>query len=341
MSLITGFFKEPKLKKMTQRKFRWGIIGAGRIAQKFASDLALVPHTELYAVASRSQERADTFATKNSAKYAFDSYEAMLKAGVDAVYIATRHPQHCAPTIMCLNAEIPVLCEKPLAMNSAEVESMINAAKTNKTFLMEAIWTRFLPSFKKAIELIEAGEIGEVLTVKADFGFHSPVNPDSRLYNRKMGGGVLLDIGIYPILLAQLLLGQHEKMQATAHLGTTGVDEETAVNLSYSNGKFALLHATVRNETETVAFIHGTKGTMKLATRWHESNSFSIEFNNGEKRTYEFDFKGAKGYKFEIEHVMECVQLGKQESPLLPFSFSESLMRTLDEVRGEIGLTYG
>ncbi len=325
---------------MTQTKFRWGIIGAGSIAGHFAKDLALIPHAELYAVASRSQTRANTFADKYGAKHALDSYEAMLKAGVDAVYIATRHPQHCAPTIMCLNAKIPVLCEKPLAMNSEEVARMIQAAKKNNTFLMEAIWTRFLPSFKKVIALIDAGEIGEVLTVKADFGFHSPVNPDSRLYNREMGGGVLLDIGIYPILLAQLLLGQHEKMQATAHLGTTGVDEETAVNLSYPNGKFAILHATVRNETETVAFIHGTKGTIKIASRWHESNSFSTQLNDGETRTYDFDFKGAKGYKFETEHVMECIQAGKKESPLVPFSFSENLMRTLDEVRGEIGLVY-
>lgn len=325
---------------MTQRKFRWGIIGAGSIAGHFAKDLALIPHAELYAVASRSQTRANVFAEKYGAKHALDSYEAMLKIGVDAVYIATRHPQHCTPTIMCLNAKIPVLCEKPLAMNSEEVAKMIQAAKKNNTFLMEAIWTRFLPSFKKVIALIEAGEIGEVLTVKADFGFHSPVNPDSRLYNREMGGGVLLDIGIYPILLAQLLLGQHEKMQATAHLGTTGVDEETSVNLSYPNGKFALLHATVRNETETVAFIHGTKGTIKIASRWHESNSFSIQLNDGETRTYDFDFKGAKGYKFETEHVMECIKAGNKESPLIPFSFSENLMRTLDEVRGEIGLEY-
>lgn len=322
---------------MTKRKFRWGIIGAGKIAGHFAHDLALMPHIELYAVASRSQKRAQTFADKHGAKHALGSYEEMLDVGVDAVYIATRHPQHCAPTLMCLNAEIPVLCEKPLAMNSEEVASMINAAKKNSTFLMEAIWTRFLPSFRKAMELIEAGEIGEILTVKADFGFHSPVNPNSRLYNREMGGGVLLDIGIYPILLAQTLLGQHEKMQAMAHLGTTGVDEETAINLSYPNGKFALLHATIRNETETTAFIHGTKGTMKLATRWHDSNSFSIQFNDGEKRTYEFDFKGAKGYIFEIEHVMECIQTGKKESPLVPFSFSENLMRTLDEVRGRLG----
>ena len=325
---------------MTIRKFRWGIIGAGKIAGKFAKDLALLPHAELYAVASRSQKRADDFAVKFDAKHALNAYEKMLDIGVDAVYIATRHPQHCAPTIMCLNAEIPVLCEKPLAMNSMEVAQMIDAAKKNGTFLMEAIWTRFLPSFSKAIELIEADEIGEILTVKADFGFHSPFNPHSRLYNREMGGGVLLDIGIYPILLAQILFGQHEKMQAMACLGTTGVDEETAVNLSYPNNKFALLHATVRNKTETLAYIHGTKGTMKIDSRWHESNSFSIEFNNGEKRTYEFDFKGAKGYKYEIEHVMECIQNRKKESPILPFSFSERLMQTLDEVRYEIGLTY-
>jgi len=326
---------------MTQRKFRWGIIGAGSIAGKFASDLALLPHVELFAVASRSKERAENFTKKYNGRHALGSYEEMLNVGVDAVYIATRHPQHCDPTIMCLNAEIPVLCEKPLAMNSEEVGRMIKAAKKNSTFLMEAIWTRFLPSFKKALELIEAGEIGEILTVKADFGFFSPVNPNSRLYNREMGGGVLLDIGIYPILLAQILLGKHEKMQATAFLGSTGVDEETAVNLSYPNGKFALLHATVRNKTECLAYIHGTKGTMKLASRWHESKGFSIEFNNGENRTYEFDFKGAKGYKFEIEHVMECIQNAKNESPIVPFSFSENLMNTLDEVREEIGLTYG
>lgn len=325
---------------MRQRKFRWGIIGIGHIAGKFAHDLALEKHAELYAVASRSQQRAQRFADKFGATHAFGSYAEILNADIDAVYIATRHPQHCEATLLCLNAEIPVLCEKPLAMNSAEVAKMVSASRENSVFLMEAIWTRFLPSTIKVKEIIDAGEIGDVLTVKADFGFTSSLGPESRLFNPALGGGALLDIGIYPLFIAQLLLGKPQSMQATAFFGETGVDEETAINLRYANNQFALLHATMRSHTESTALIYGTKGSIKIHSRWHESNYFVVSLNNGEKRTYKFDFAGAFGYRFEIQHVMQCVKRGKKESDLLPLSFSEDLMATMDAVRKEIGLEY-
>ncbi len=325
---------------MTQRPFRWGIIGAGKIAGQFAKDLALHKGAELYAIASRSQRRADNFAKEYGVKKSFNAYDKMLTAGVDAVYVATRHPQHCEVTLMCLQAEIPVLCEKPLAMNSAEVGKMIEAARKNSTFLMEAIWSRFLPSLRKVKEVIDAGEIGEVLSLRADFGFNSPFNPESRLYNRALGGGALLDIGIYPLFLAQLILGSPAEIQAVAHLGKTEVDEETLMQMSYADGAFAHLHATLRSRTPSTADIFGSKGSIRMHGRWHEAKGFTVELNSGETREYNFDFKGALGYYFEQEEVMRCLSEGQKESYLLPLDFSRDLMAVMDKVREKIGLEY-
>ena len=325
---------------MKQRPFRWGIIGAGKIAGKFAEDLALHKDAELYAIASRSQKRADNLAEKYGVKKAFDSYEKMLTAGVDAVYVATRHPQHCEVTLLCLRAEIPVLCEKPLAMNSEEVNRMITAAVKNHTFLTEAIWTRFLPSIIKVKDIIDAGEIGEMLSLRADFGFNPPFDPNSRLFDRSLGGGALLDIGIYPLFLAQLIFGSPEKVQAVAHLGTTGADEETLMQMRYPAGGFAHLHATLRSHTPSTADIYGSKGSIHIHSRWHEAKSFTVKLNSGEKREYSFDFQGALGYYYEQKEVMQCVRNGRKESNLMPLNFSRDLMQTMDAVREEIDLEY-
>ena len=325
---------------MTVRKFRWGIIGVGKIAGHFARDLALAQDAELYAVASRSRDRAVQFAAAFGVPHAFSAYEAMLTAGVDAVYVATRHPQHRKVAEMCLPARIPVLCEKPLAMNGAEVNSMIETTRRNNTFLMEAIWTRFLPSFVRLREVIDRGTIGDILCVKADFGFNTPFDPHSRLFNKSMGGGALLDIGIYPLFLAQMLLGNPSQMNAVGYLGETGVDEEIHVLLQYSGEKFANLHATLRNKTACVAHIYGTSGSITLHPRWHETQGFTVKLHSGHTEEYNFNFGGAKGYLFEIQHVMNCVLAGKKQSDLLPLNFSRDLMKVMDTVKEKIGLTY-
>lgn len=320
--------------------FRWGIIGAGRIARKFAADLKTLKHTRLTAVASRDQERAQTFADEFKASFAFGTYEEILDCPeVDAIYVATRHPGHAAATIMCLERGIPVLCEKPFAMNTGEVQQMISAARQSDTFLMEAIWTRFLPTTRKALQWIEEGRIGEVQSVKADFGFKAERNLEGRLYNKELGGGSLLDIGIYPTFLALLLLGKPKDILAHGVLGSTGIDEEMAAIFKYEGGKIAQLHSTIRADTKTEAFIYGSEGVIHIHSRWHEPTSMSLLLPGERPEDVFFDYP-CIGYAYEAEEVMECLAAGKKESDSLPLSFSLDLIQLLDEMREKIGLTY-
>lgn len=320
--------------------FRWGIIGAGRIARKFAADLNTIKNARLTAIASRDQDRAQAFADEFKAPFAYGSYEALLDCPeLDAVYIATRHPGHAAASIMCLERGIPVLCEKPFAMNAGEVQQMIDAARKTDTFLMEAIWTRFLPTTRQALQWIKEGRIGEVQSVKADFGFKAERNLAGRLYNKALGGGSLLDIGIYPTFLALLLLGKPEEILANAVIGTTGVDEEMAAIFKYSDGKMAQIHSTIRADTKTEAFIYGSEGVIHIHSRWHEPSSMSLLLPNERPEDFFFEYP-CIGYAYEAEEVMACLAAGKKESDALPLSFSMDLIRLLDEMRAKIGLDY-
>ncbi len=322
------------------KTYNWGIIGPGRIAHKFAQDLDKLPNARLHAVASRSEERARAFALQYGAPHAYGSYEEITSCpGLDVVYIATPHPGHRDNTLLCLQAGIPVLCEKPFAMNSGQVQEMVDAARATGAFLMEAIWTRFTPSTTKALELIGHGMIGDVLSVKADFGFRPPFDPKSRLFDMALGGGSLLDIGIYPVFLALLVLGKPAEIHASAHLGPTGVDEEIGMLFKYENGQMAHLHSTIRSFTKTEAFIYGERGAIHLHTRWHEPTTLSLILEDRRPQDYRFDYH-TNGYSFEAEEVMHCLDNGLKESPLLPLSFSQNLMEVLDAVRAKIGLEY-
>lgn len=318
----------------------WGIIGMGRIARKFANDLKLVPNAKLHAVASQSLERAQAFAKEFGAPHAFGTYDEIVTCpDLDVVYIATPHVQHCENTLLCLRHNIPVLCEKPFAMNLEETQKMVMTARENQTFLMEAIWTRFIPTIVKTLELIDSGAIGEVISVKADFGFKAPFDPDGRLFNRNLGGGSLLDIGIYPAFLALLVLGKPNKIKAFASIGPTGIDEEMGAILQYNNGQMAHLHSTIRATTKTEAFIYGDQGTIHLHTRWHEPTGMTLLLQDERPQPFYFDSKG-KGYHYEAEHVMQCLQAGKTESALLSLDFSLNLMELLDHIRKEAGIFY-
>jgi predicted dehydrogenase len=328
-----------------RKTFNWGIIGMGRIARKFASDLAFIPNARLHAVASTSHERAENFGKEFGAQHFYGTYEGILNCpDLDAVYIATPHVSHFENTIMCLERKIPVMCEKPMAMNYGEVRQMTNAARRNRTFLMEAIWTRFIPAVDHALQLVEDGAIGEVHTVQSDFGFHAPFDPQWRLFKKSLGGGSLLDIGIYPVLLSQLVLGKpnQEDIMATATFTTTDVDESCAMIFTFPYKKMSMSHCTVAADTSIEACIHGSKGSIKLHNRWHHAHKLTISdynFHPTEKRVIEMPYEGF-GYHFETAHVMECILAGKIESHKIPHSFSEDLAATLDAVREKIGLEY-
>lgn len=322
------------------RTFNWGIIGPGKIAHKFAQDLNKLPQARLHAVASRSLDRAQAFAKQYGAPHAYGSYPEILNCpDLDVVYVATPHTGHHENTLACLKAGIAVLCEKPLAVNLREAQQMIYTAQEEKVFLMEAIWTRFIPTHLKMWEIINSGRIGKVLSVKADFGFKPDYNPEGRLFNRELAGGSLLDIGIYPVFLAMNVLGKPKKIKALGYLGETGVDEEVGLLFGYPDGQMAMLHSSIRAETKTEAFIYGEHGTIYLHSRWHEPSTMSLNLPGQTPEYFTFDYD-SNGYSYEAEEVMRCLAAGKTESDALPLQFSADLMDVLFSIRHLIGLSY-
>jgi predicted dehydrogenase len=325
------------LEKMT--KTNWGIIGLGKIAHHFVRDLQTVENANLYAVASRSQAKADTFLKQYQADMAYGSYDDLLAdQNVDIVYIATPHVYHKENSIAVLKSGKAVLCEKPFAMNTNEVEEMIEVAQAENQFLMEALWTNFMPTIKKLTELCDQKTYGDITNLQADFCFKPEYDPQSRLFNPKLGGGALLDIGIYPVYLALKLLGNPDKISAHAKMTQTGVDLQTKITFEYKNGIIAELYCSFDENTPSEATIRFQDAEIKLHSRFHETDKLSIIQNSNEK-LIDFEYK-AKGYHFEIMHAQECLQQGLKESPLMPFKFSKLLISTLDEIRQQIGLEY-
>jgi predicted dehydrogenase len=318
----------------------WGIIGIGRIAEKFASDLATVENATLSAVASTSIERAKEFGDRYNANYAYGTYEDIFNAPeLDSIYIATPHTSHAECTKLCLNYGVAVLCEKPFAMNEEEVKSMIDLAQEKKTFLMEALWTRFLPSTKKVLELIESGLIGEIKTLNADFGFIPPFLPERRVLNPDFGGGAFLDIGLYPAFISMLLLGYPSNILAASTKGPTGVDETTSFIYQYDDSAIANLSCTFGAHTNTEAIIYGTLGQIQMKRKFHESKEISFQLLDGTEETFHFP-RETFGYDYEIEEVNECLRQGKLESDLWPLSQSLKFIHLLDKTREKAGIAY-
>lgn len=317
----------------TNRIYQWGIIGLGKIAHKFAKDLQQLPNAKLKAVASSDEERAKAFAKEYDAPLFFDNYDDILTAGIDIVYIALPNHLHCEWSIKCLDKKIAVLVEKPFAINSVESNWMKTAALNNQTFLMEAMWTRFLPTTNKLLSILDEGTIGSIITIKADFCYKVPFDANHRAYNNEMGGGSLLDIGIYPVYLAYLLLGMPVDVKVEAPKSKTKVDESCFMILKYPGKQTAFLHSSFVHTSNVEAYIYGTKGTIHIRPRFHGlSSGISVLLESGEKIDYPFTWD-CLGYKYEAAHVMECLNKGLMESDLHPIDTSLELCRLLDAIR--------
>ncbi|UOG76441.1 Gfo/Idh/MocA family oxidoreductase [Hymenobacter tibetensis] len=322
------------------RTFNWAILGLGNIAHKFAESLTLLPNARLHAVASRSVAKAEEFAAKFGAPHAVGSYEELLAVpNLDVVYIATPHSEHHAHTLLCLRGGLPVLCEKAFALNAAQVHEMRSVAQTEGVFLMEAFWTRFFPAINKALELVAAGTIGEVKHLTADFGFVATYQPEARLFNPALAGGSLLDIGVYPLFISKLFLGEPQEIRAVATLAGTGVDKNCAMVLAYDSGATASLFSTLAAQTNNQCVLYGTKGQLHLTGRFHAANGITLHLTGQEPQAIPCEKQGY-GYQYEAEHVQQCLEQGLTESPLLPLQFSEELMKQLDTIRQQIGLRY-
>jgi predicted dehydrogenase len=247
------------------KPLRWGILGTGGIAGAFADDLRFAANAQLVAVGSRERDRAVSFASRRAIPYAHGSYEALANdPNVDVIYIATPHTEHCNNTLLCLRAGKHVLVEKPFAVTGAQAREMVHASNEHGRFLMEATWTRFFPLFQKVRELIVSGRIGSVVELRADFGHAVPVDPTSRLWNADLGGGALLDLGVYPLTWAVGLLGFPQDLEAAASFSSTGVDEATGMRLHHANGAVSLLHVSQRKHTPSRVVVEGTAGRITV-----------------------------------------------------------------------------
>ena len=318
---------------------RWGILGPGKIAHSFAKDLALVNGGKLVAVASRNLSRATEFANEYGAEKAFGSYEELLRSDVvDVIYIATPHTGHMKWAVKAMQQGKHILCEKPLGINLTEVEKMLAVAKENGVFLMEALWSRFNPAIQKVKEIIDAGEIGNVGYINADFAFYALDRPeDGRLLNSDLGGGSILDIGIYPIFLAYLILGKPERIQATSNFNRTGVEVQTSMIFAYAEAQ-AILYSGLVSNSEMRAEISGSKGEIFIDPRWHNTQGFAIRIGENEGH-HDMPTLG-KGYTHEIEEVHQCLREGKLQSDLWSHENSIDLITIMDEVRRQGGVKF-
>ncbi|WP_340021468.1 Gfo/Idh/MocA family oxidoreductase [Paenibacillus sp. FSL K6-1096] len=322
-------------------KVKWGILSTGWIAHQFATDLAHASNGVAYAVGSRSQESADKFAADHGIPVAYATYEELVNdPEVDAIYIGTPHPFHRENALLALRAGKAVLCEKPFTVNSGELEEVVAYAREHKLFLMEAMWSRYIPAHVKVREWLAAGRIGEVKLVKADLGFRSEWKPEGRLLSPALGGGALLDVGIYPVSFTSMVLGpQPESIASTVHIGETGVDEHFSLLLSYGNGVSASLNAGIRLNLDDEAYIYGTEGRIVVNGTLVNPKSAEL-YVNGELAETFSDDRASVGYCFEAEEVGRCLQAGLTESPVMPLDESVALMKLLDEIRAQWGLKY-
>ena len=321
------------------RTIRWGILGTGSIAKKFADGLKVVEGAELAAVGSRSQATADAFGDRYDVPRRHGSYEALAAdEEVDAVYVATPHSLHKDNSLLCLSAGKAVLCEKPFAINAAEAGQMVAMARQRKLLLMEAMWSRFLPALVKLRELLAAGAIGEVRMLTADFGFRAGWNPEARLLNPALGGGGLLDVGVYTVSLASMVFGRPTRIVSMAHLGTTGVDEQAGMIFGYDGGALALLWTAVRTTTPQEAAILGTDGRIRLHNPWWRGQKLTLSAG-GKEEVFDLPFRG-NGYNYEAEEIGRCLREGRTESGVMGLDESVAVLKTMDEVRAQWGLSY-
>lgn len=324
-------------------EFRWGIIGPGDIAHAFAKDLPYAKsavHT-IRAVMGSSKESTTQFAEEFKVPHQYYSVEEMLNAGgIDGVYIASPHVFHYEQALKCLSAGVPVLCEKPITINSRQLMHLMQIAEQKNVFLLEGMWIRFLPDIEKLLGLIGQKKIGEVHTMQADISYKAEYDPKSRYFNPELGGGSLLDLGIYPVFLSTLLFGRPEEILATGIRTETGVDGKVSAMFTYAQGKSAKVDSSFISNTEGVATIFGDNGYIRIHNPWYEkAEGITVHTDDGTKVFHKSEWEG-KGLYFQVDEMVKCIQAGVIESSKYCHHFSLDVMRTLDDIRQQLRITY-
>lgn len=330
----------------TGTTLRWGVIATGGIARSVSTDLALLADAELYAVSSRGQETAEGFAEAYGFTKAYGDddgvhgFERLLADdAVDVVYVATPHAQHHQIVLAALNAGKHVLCEKAFTINAREAAQLIDVAREKNLFLMEAVWSRFLPSMQRAFDIAASGEIGDVHWVSADLGFPAAYSPTSRLWARKDGGGALLDISVYPLLWALGTLGFPQTVSATGVVNDDGVDAQNAMTLGYHHGAQVQLTSSLLAHGPRTATVAGSLGYLQSVGSINNPKELLVCIGHEEPRRETFDAVG-RGYTYELREVTRCIQQGLTESPVMPLEDSLNTMRLFDGVRAQLGVSY-
>ncbi|MDR7280418.1 Gfo/Idh/MocA family protein [Catenuloplanes atrovinosus] len=325
---------------MNDRPVRWGILATGGIAASFVEDLKLLPDAEVVAVGSRSPESARAFAGTHDIPRAHGTWQELAAdPDVDVIYVATPHSAHFEATMLCLDAGKAVLCEKPFTLDRARAERMISRARERNVLLMEAMWTRLNPVVLRAVQLVRDGAIGEVTTVSSDFGVAGPFPPEHRMRARRLGGGALLDLGVYPITIAHLFLGMPDHVRAWAKLGPEGTDENTGIIFGYDRGAVATLTCGMLGATPNSAVISGSAGRITLHDPAFVPRAMTLHRAGAESEVITEDFPG-KGYHYEAAEIHRCLRDGLTESPVVPHSLTLDMMGLLDDIRARIGVSY-
>jgi predicted dehydrogenase len=314
------------------KPLRWGIISTGGIARTFVNDLQYTDSGVAVAVGSRTIEAANTFADRFEISQRYDSYEALVRdPDVDAVYVGTPHPMHFENAKLALDAGKPVLVEKAFTMTARDAATLVEIARAKDLFLMEAMWTRCLPHVAAVNQLIADGALGDIVSVQADHGQHFDYDPASRWFNPDLGGGALLDLGVYPVSFASMLLGTPSKMTTMIDLAPTGVDRQVSMIFGYDGGAKAYLNTTTDAKTPTTATISGTKARIEIDGDFYAPSAFTFVTRAGESRRYEFTTQG-RGLHYEAAEVARCLREGLGESPLMPLDETVSIMATMESV---------
>lgn len=319
---------------------RWGIAATGSIAGLFAGGLQQLDDAEIAAVGSRSEARAKEFAAQAGASRAHGSYEDLAAdPDVDIVYVASPHTRHEADTLLFLEAGKNVLCEKPFAVNRTQAERMVAAARSRGLFLMEALWSRYLPAWRRVRELVGEGRLGEVQSIEASLGFRRPVDPAHRLFDRALGGGATLDLGVYPVAFSSFILGSPDAVSAKGRLGETGVDEHVAAVLHHPSGALATIEAAIRAWLPSGARVIGSDGWVRVPPMIHNAMYLDVGDAGGERERLELPFEG-QGLRFQAAEVHRCLRAGLTESPDMPLDETCDIAGTLDAIRADVGMTY-
>jgi predicted dehydrogenase len=321
-------------------EIRWGIVGPGRIAEKVVEDFAVVDGARAVAVASRSLDRARDFAGRHGIERAHGSYAAILAdPDVDVLYVATPHPQHSAIALAALRAGKALLVEKAFTATVAGARQVVELSRETGVFAMEAMWTRFQPAVVRLRELIADGAIGEVRSVQADLGVQRDFDPTDRLFARELGGGALLDLGVYVVSFAQMLLGDPDRVTAAGSVFETGVDAEASLLLGYADGRSATLLTSLRNALPGQARVFGTAGWIDVLPRFHHPQTIVLYRAGADPEEITLPQLG-DGYAHELIEVTECLRAGRSESTIMPLADTLAVQSVLEEAAGQLGVAF-